>query len=1466
MKFLQWTGRVVIAIVLLLFTITLLLLIPAVQTWTAGRLSERMSLELGAEVRIGRVSIDPFGPIVLEGLYIEDFRGDTLLSADVLQVKGLRIHPRSRIVQAARVSLENARFVLEKMNGARHSNLTELLEKLRSSESSSASRPWTIKVGDILIDAIHFSFVDHNKDHLRFGVDFDHIDLRSKIHGRRFHMHKDSIAVDLGTLSIADQSGFILHTLSGASSISPRGILIDGMVLRTPESLITGRLQFQSEYWADYDDFEEKVTMRLDLDTSQIEFGDIAYFAPGLEGIQLPIGLFGKIRGTVNELRGRGMAISFGNGSWFRGSADLSGLPDLPNTFMLIDVEELRTDPADLATLPIPPFTQGGRLLVPEEMEQLGEIRFSGNFTGFTRSFTAFGSTSTALGVLRTDLSYERDTLTRIFTLSGRAATSSFDLGPLLRTRSVGPIAASIRIKGRGTDLPGMRADLQGTFPMFTFEGRKITGIVANGTLERDLFNGKLQVDDENMVMRFEGLADMRGRWPQVDFNAQVQHLDLRALGLAPNEQYSTLSMLLKATGRLSPDSLSGRLEAEKVSYCNDRGEHELGDITIRSGRTQGRNVLELDADFADATITGEFLPTKIGDATSRILYSVFPSLQGDMKVQKGEQDLVFEIYAKHTAQVLDLFVPGLVIDSGAIVTGSMDSRMLDVGLAAELPGIKFKDIYARDVNITLEKTMDVLAFSAHSPEQIWKDSVRFAGTSLIGKAYQDEIELQLGWDSSSSGTNGHVELLGEVTGRDSIALALQPSKIHLGRGDWENAEVAHIHIDPAGIQIDSLILANQGQVLTVDGVISRDPADRLTVLFDGVRLENLDPFLARPDLSGAINGTAQFFDLYHAPVLSSDLRIDSLSIDTYPIGDLLFNAGWMQGDRSIQLSGRVERDDIKALDFGGKVVLDEEKTLEMELLLDRFDLKFLEPYLPSGLSDVQGNMTGKIAIDGQLARPQVNGEVDLVGAGLRIDYLNTLYTFDNKVIIRPDMFAMDEVTITDEEGNTGKLGATLIHSALKDWNFDIWGTMDGLMVMNTTLDQNQLFYGKAYGFGEVAVSGYSGGMEINVDARTAEGTDIHFPIGGSTEVSDIGFINFVSKDSTREEKLAMDLSGIALDMKIEVTPDAHFELIFDPTVGDILSGRGRGNIEMGITPTGRFDMRGQVEISDGDYLFTLRNVVNKRFQLEPGGRIVWYGDPLNAQLDLEATYRVRAPLYDIVYDKKEAYKRRVPIDVVMQLRERLLNPEINFAIRLPSVDEAVRTQVNSAMATQDELNKQVFALIVLNRFVPPPNQGEAAPGSPTGGTVASTTTSELLSSQVSNWLSRLSNDFDLGVNYRPGDNITNDEVEVAVSTQLFAERLLLSTNLGVAYGQQTTQTSNTLIGDFQVEYLLTQDGKLRLKAFSQSNDRNLNRADQALTTQGAGLAFREEFDRFGEFMQQVLNIFRPDHKDRKFN
>ena len=1462
----RWVGVLLLLIAILGVLTGLLLLWPPVQNKVVHWLGKEASEALGTEVRIGHVMLTPWGQLEFDDVYIADLEGDTLLYAGGLRVKALRIHPRARVFVVGGIQLSNTRFELETPKGGTKSNLTLLLDKLASSDTSSSGAAWRIRCRRFNIEDLHFSFNNTNTERIPFGVDFEHVDVtHAHIAGRDLLVQGDSIQARLYRFRLHEQSGLQVDELSGRAKVSPRGVTVEDLDLRTPASEAHGKLILGTDAWSDFNDFNQLVRMKLDLDTATVDFADIALFAPELEGLQYPIRLSGRIRGTVAELKGRGLSVSFGEHSQFTGSAEFSGLPDLANTFMVLDITDLRTDHRDLANVPVPPFKSGGRLQLPAEVIQLGTIDFSGNFTGFTRAFTAYGRTATALGVVNTDISYERDTISDIFSLSGRVISSGFDLGPLTGTSTLGPLAANLRVKATGRSFSKLKADLEGTIPMLTVNGKQITGIAAKGRLERNLFNGELTTNDENLVMHFKGLADLRGRWPLVDFGAEVEHMDLHALGFVDEPGYNSLKMDISAKGRFSPDSLLGTLAMHDISYCVGRNDHELGDVFLRSGRENGQNIVELDADFAKARVTGEFLPTRLVDLAANTVYSVFPALRNEVVYVHAYQRFTFEVRTGESDAILDLVAPGLYIAPGSTVTGALDSRTFDIDVTAHIPSIRYGTSSFDSMEVIMDKTLDVLVFSARSERQTFKDSTWFSGTSARGIAYQDEVELALGWNGSNGGTNGHLDLTGQVRGMRSIDLELLPSTLFFGRGNWSNPNTSHITIDSTTVVVDSLVLLNEGQRLALGGTLSTDPTKAMDFELHDVRLENLSPLLNGPVVRGTVGGDGRLFDVYGTPFATSYLCADSVTVQDKLVGDIRFTAGWSKSKGGVELNGAITRGPVKALDFVGRMLPEKDNLLDIDLVLDRFDLTFLEPYLPSAISEIQGRVTGTIDVTGNLDHPEVNGMVDMENAGLRINYLNTLYTFSHQVKIAPDMFALDLVDLHDEEGHTARIGGTILHNGLKDWNFNVWGEMNNLQVLNTTVNDNDMYYGKAYATGSLDVSGSVDLLEVNIDARTAPGTDIHFPVGGSTEISDIGFVRFTSSDTLDEEEQVVDLSGITLDMKVEVTPDARFELIFDPTVGDIMSGRGRGDMEMSVSQAGEFRMLGQVEVTEGDYLFTLRNVVNKRFEVVPGGRIVWFGDPFDAQLDLQALYRVRAPLYDIMFEKNEAYKKRVPVDVVMRLRDKLMNPEIGFEVRMPTVDESIRTQVNSVLSTEQELNRQVFSLIVLNRFVQPQSYaGSGTPGS--GSTLAGTTTSELLSNQVSNWLSKLSDDFDLGVNYRPGDNITQDELEVAMSTELFNERLLLSTNFGVTYGAQSTSNSNTLIGDFQLEYLLTPEGRLRAKVFSISNDRNLTRSDQATTIQGAGVAYREEFSTLNELWQKLLNNFRKDEKDRKFD
>lgn len=1458
----RWTFLVIVSLLFIVLVVIVLLLYPVVQTWIAGIVSRKLSEDLGITVRIERVEIRPLAMNRLHGVFIADLNGDTLIAVDELRIRGLRIDAEEQRIKVRRLELHDTRFALAKAQGDAHSNLTNLLERIASKDTSSSGADWKVQCGELDIRRLHFSFHDGNADTLPFGVDFHHVDVNTAdIVGKEVRVAGDSILVDLEKISLRDRSGLVLDELSGGTKVSPRGIRIDGMRIRTPDSELVGDLKFETESFADFDEFETNVHMRVDLDSSRVEFADIALFAPDLQGIRFPIMVSGRFRGTVNELKARDMHLDLGERSHFGGNVDMSGLPDVANTFMVIDVDHFNTDARDLALLPVPPFMEQGHLAIPVEVERMGAMSFTGNFTGFPRSFTASGQAFCAAGPLSTDISYERDTVSNVFELRGGLATTGFDLGRVIGDPTVGDIGCDVIVKANGRSLATMTAEIEGTVPVLHVKQLNVGGIALKGRLEKNLFNGMLQCDDPHLRMDFDGLADLRGKWPKVNFSANVEHLDPRSFGLIGGEGYSALSMRIRAEGEFAPDSLKGSIRMQDVEYCEDSVDLELGDISLVSAREGGEPVLTLRSDAVDADVRGPFFPTRLPEAAQSVLFSVFPALQEQVRYDQEDQRFAFSATVKQAQPILDLVAKGLLIDSGAVVSGAFDSRSFDLNLNAMLPKIRFGALSGDSVDVILDKTMDVLAFRFRSARQSVGSGTFIDGIELTGKAYQDEVQLRAAWEGSNNGTAGDLDIDALVLNGHSAAIDLRPSTLYFGRGSWVNDRTAHILIDTTSIRIDSLELRNGQQRILLGGTICEDP--RIPLRFDlrDLRLENARPFYDGPEVHGLINGDGKAYSLYKAPYLLSYLCVDSLAVNEDLIGDLRLSASWNNHENVIDLGGDLHRDTLRILGFSGVLAPGRKEELDVDLLLDHFDLGFIEPYLPEAISRVQGQVTGKIGVTGALAEPLANGEVMLEDAGIRINYLNTKYTFSHPLIIRPDQFVMDNVTLHDEQG--GKAIArsfSLNHTAFSRWNFDVAADMDHLLVLNTTFDDNQLYYGTAKGSGELNVEGYTENLGITVDAHTEEGTSLHFPLGASNDVGGLTFVRFVKSGQNIDSLEApVDLSGVHLDMKVAVTPEARFELIFDPTVGDIISGSGRGDIAMTVTPSGDFSMKGGLEILEGDYLFTLRNLVNKKFTVDPGGRITWYGDPFDARLDMNAVYKLRTALYDIMppSERSEQYRKRVPVEVIMHLTDKLMQPEIGFDVRLPSVDEGVRTQVNTVLSDPDKLNRQVFALVVLNKFISDDASQTGVFGQDAGAS-ATTTMAEFASSQFSNWLGQVSDDFDLGVNYRPGNSISSEELEVAVGTALFNNRVQLNTNVGVTGGTGTSSQNGTqFIGDFSVEYLITDDGKLRFKAYSVSNDRNLNQLNQAATTQGAGPAYREEFDTLGEFIRKIANLFR---------
>jgi hypothetical protein len=346
-------------------------------------------------------------------------------------------------------------------------------------------------------------------------------------------------------------------------------------------------------------------------------------------------------------------------------------------------------------------------------------------------------------------------------------------------------------------------------------------------------------------------------------------------------------------------------------------------------------------------------------------------------------------------------------------------------------------------------------------------------------------------------------------------------------------------------------------------------------------------------------------------------------------------------------------------------------------------------------------------------------------------------------------------------------------------------------------------------------------------------------------------------------------VTGLDMNFDLEVTPDAEVQIVFDPKVGDIIRGNGNGNLNLQISNDGKFLMFGDFAIESGDYLFTLQNIINKKLRVERGGTIQWNGDPVDAIIDMRAIYSTKAVPSVLVPDAPAYLKdKRYPVDCHLIMTDKMMNPKLQFEIILPTAEDETKNFVKNAITTDEELTKQFLSLLVINNFSSSQFSSGNAIGTAQGAGMAGVTTSELLSNQLSNWLSQISNDFDIGVNYRPGDEITTDQLEVALSTQILDDRVTIHTNLDVG-GSQTTATqegtsTKNITGEFDVNVKLTNDGKLSLKAYNHSNDDQLYTTSQY--TQGVGFIYREDFNTFGELVRRYWDAIFSGNKRKEKN
>jgi len=1465
-------------IIILPLLILAILSNSVVQTYIAQKVANHLSLEMHTEISISKLKITPNLHIILKEIYINDQYHNTLLRTEEIDCKIRKFNFFKRKIEFSKISFEKNEIAIVKYKNDSVTNFQFIVDYFKTNDTTTTKgKLWTISGKSFEIKNTSFKY--QNQDDMNFinqGIDLNNLLLSDmKLVVDTLLMKGDTLNIDLNQLSFKDKSGFVLKNLSTRISYYPGFIGFKRLSVETPKSKLSLDCNFSYKDINDFNSFFDKVQLQSSIRTSILDMKDLSYFISSIKGMDNILSFSGKISGKIANIKLRDFKLNYGKSTKFEGGISLNGLPKLEETFIRLSVDRFTTTKTDIEKF-ILPGKFNKKIQIPEQLVSFGNIMIKGDFTGFYNDFNAYADFATQNGNFSTDITLKKNKKSQQIEYKGHLAALQFNIGKFFNTPAIlGKLNLDAEISGSGLTASTAKVKMTGGINRFEFKGNIYDSIAIKGDIANNQFNGFLGVKDDKIDFNFLGVVDYASDIPVFDFTANIRDANLYKLKLIDSDSTAILSTSLNFnfTGKKA-DDIIGSIKVENTTYQREKEFFSMKRLSlITYNDSIGERKINLTSDFVDANMQGEFMFADLPIVLKKFIKNYLPSISSlkpkEEKIASynREQKFDFNIYLKKTEMLSRLFIPSLKISKNSTINGSYHSVFSNFKLNINADTILFKNqifdkFYLQGT--TDEKRLYVLSGCKrlHFNEGIGIDNLKI--NSLV---QSDSVFYSLFWKDTISTIKNSGDINGFISFDKAplIDMRILRSDIVINDSVWHLSGENYISYNNRTISIQNLKFGDENQSVKIDGKISDEALDKIVLSFNHFNISQLDFLLAKSDIDidGVLNGDIELVDLYKSPNFITDIKISSVSFNKNKLGDLNILSTWDKERKGLYVNTNLVytgnyKSDTTLFVEGYYYPNDNNQNFDFHAKLNQLKLRSLTHYFKSFSSKFDGQAIGNLTLKGSIKNPEINGKILLLRSTIKIDYTGVEYTISNSdsIEINTNYFKFTNLGIATETGRA-IMDGKITHRGFRNIKIDLNLKYNNLMVLNTKSTDNELFYGKAYASGIIKIYGSDKDIHLDIRARTEKETALFIPLSNKTEIRENNFITFIEKQ--KEYKISTKSSnrfdGISMKCDLEVTPDAEIGINLEtPQTSGNIKAYGDGNIQLRITNEGEFKMFGDYTINDGLYFFSIQNIgLSKKFNIQNGGNIIWNGDPYDATVKMKAIYNLRTSLYPILLlgtSAENVSKKKVPVQSIIIIEGKLYNPSIDFDINLPGVDQETKDRFFSILDRndKDQMLQQNFSLLVMNSFI---SQNRNTYSSTVGSGVGNSSF-EMVSNQISNWLSQISKDFDIGVNYRPGDQLSSQELQLALSTQIFNDRVSIDGNLGVGGGlktesnNQSTKTASNIVGDVNLEYKITEDGRFRLKVFNRSNTNEFMNTISPYT-QGLGFFYRREFDNIKE-------------------
>ena len=1433
-----------IGCILLLLVFGIVLSLPVVQTQIARYVMTSLKEDFGTEITLEQVAISPFGGVKFKNVLIRDHHQDTLIYANRIKttiLDGKKLLDGDLIFSD--LSLDGLVFNLKTYKKEKLTNIDVFINAF--GEGKPSKKHFLLTAQDAQITNGHFILTDENRV-IPKDVDFTKLNIQLS----DFKLYGPDVNTNILKMSFLDHRGVYVKKLSGIFSYTKKQIKLTKLEALTKENSelkANVTLNYKIE---DFADFNNKVQFDVQLASSTLASNDIRCFYKELGKNQF-FYTKANLLGTLNNLKVSQLNLVDSKKSKMIGAIRFKNL--FPNKgqefYMKGKFSTLSSSYDDLVTLL--PNVLGKTL--PANLEKLGKFNLVGTTELTTKDIDANFTMTTALGNVKSNFVMHSIDFIDKASYVGNVVLDKFDLGTFVSEKDLGKISLNLAIDGIGFTEKYLNTQIKGAISQMDYYNYSYHNLEVNGNFKMPIYQGKVTVHDPNLNLTFDGLVDWTKKDSRFDFHIGIDHANLYQLKFTKDATSLLKGDIVVQVAGNSVDNLQGDVFVNETTYTNSKSTYFFTDFKVNSS-FDGNNIRTITVnspDIVEGKIEGKYKFNQLRKLVENSLGSLYTNYKPN-KVEKG-QFLNFNFSINN--KIVEVLFPEISIETNTIVKGKINSDKNEFKLNFNSPQIIDDKNTFDNVRINVDNKNPL--YNAYIElDSIKSKYYKIRDFSLINVTMKDSLFFRTEFKGGAKGEDYfNLNLYHTINKDKKNVVGISKSEVKfkdylwfLNENDTQDNRIV-FDKELKEFAIEDIVLSHENQRIELLGTTRGNSYKDLKLNFKDVNLNKITPENELFVFDGKINGEVNFKQdkIVYRPTAS--LKIDQLSLNKTNLGTLDLD---IEGDENLSkftINSTIKKEGFESFNASGNFqVKNNETVIDLRLKLDEFKLATLEPIGGEVLSNIRGLVSGNATIQGNFTKPEINGRLYLDKAGMGIPYLGTDYFLTDKTIIdlTDEKFLFRNNLLTDSKyGTKGLLNGTIEHKNFSDWKLDLTVTSKRLLSLDTKDNEDAAYFGTAYINGVASIKGLTNALFVKVDAKSEKGTTIKIPINNAESVSDNAFMHFITAKEKFNLKQGIvekvrDYNGLELEFDFDITPDAEVEVILDRNSGHGMKGKGNGSLLFKINTLGKFNMWGDFQAYEGTYNFRTTGIT-KKFNVKKGGSISWDGNPLRAQLNLEAVYKTTANPSLLI--DNSSFNKKVPVEVVIGIKGDLMSPEPDFNIEFPTVSNVLKSEIQTKLYDKEVRQTQALYLLSSGSFL----SSEGISKTDLSGSLF-----ETASGLLGNVIQSDDEKFNVGINLVGADRRlgkeTDGRFEASISSKI-NDRLTINGKFGVPFGG-INQTA--FVGNLEILWRLNDEGTMNLRFFNKEND--VNYIGQGIGyTQGAGISYEVDFDTFKELVTKMF-------------